>query len=190
MESAIQTVSKTSLWVGRIISTLVVLFLLFDSSLAVPIGAVLLACTILYVIPSTSILGAILLAAHLGGATVTHLRAGQPFYFPIIFGVLVWGGLYLREDRLQALIPLRSPNAPSQAQSTQVRMSGPEQGGPVASQAPPYSTWRGPRPEDMRLRFQETSENLELISLRHRPESSNFMPGLRVPAVGAPQAVR
>jgi len=136
MESATQTVSKTSLWAGRIISTLVVLFLLFDAvaklmkiapvlqaftqlgfstNLAIPIGAVLLACTILYVIPSTSILGAILLAAYLGGATVTHLRAGQPFYFPIIFGVLVWGGLYLREDRLHALIPLRSPNAPSQA---------------------------------------------------------------------------
>src|ERR1700682_5057951 len=122
-------VAKTSLWAGRIISTLVVLFLLFDAvaklmkiapvlqaftqlgfppSLAVPIGAVLLVCTILYVIPPTSILGAILLTAYLGGATVTHVRAGQPFYFPVIFGVLVWGGLYLRENRLRALIPLRS----------------------------------------------------------------------------------
>jgi DoxX-like family len=137
MESATQSVSKASLWAGRIISTLVVLFLLFDAvaklmriapvlqaftqlgfstSLAVPIGAVLLVSTVLYVIPSTAILGAILLAAYLGGATVTHLRAGQPFYFPIIFGALVWGGLYLREDRLRALIPLRSPNVPSQAQ--------------------------------------------------------------------------
>jgi hypothetical protein len=137
MASATQSVSKASLWAGRIISTLVVLFLLFDAvaklmriapvlqaftqlgfstSLAVPIGAVLLVSTVLYVIPSTAILGAILLAAYLGGATVTHLRAGQPFYFPIIFGVLVWGGLYLREDRLRALIPLRSPNVPSQAQ--------------------------------------------------------------------------
>jgi hypothetical protein len=137
MASATQSVSKASLWAGRIISTLVVLFLLFDAvaklmriapvlqaftqlgfstSLAVAIGAVLLVSTVLYVIPSTAILGAILLAAYLGGATVTHLRAGQPFYFPIIFGVLVWGGLYLREDRLRALIPLRSPNVPSQAQ--------------------------------------------------------------------------
>ena len=137
MESATQTVPKTSLWAGRIISTLVVLFLLFDAvaklmriapvlaaftqlgfstSLAVPIGAVLLLCTILYVIPPTSILGAILLAAYLGGATVTHLRAGQPFYYPIIFGVFVWGGLYLRENRLHALVPLRSPEAPSQVQ--------------------------------------------------------------------------
>jgi hypothetical protein len=137
MPSASQTVSKTSLWAGRVISTLVVLFLLFDAvakltriapvlaaftqlgfstSLAVPVGAVLLVSTVLYVIPSTAIHGPILLAAYLGGATVTHLRAGQPFYFPIIFGVLVWGGLYLREDRLRALIPLRSPNVPSQAQ--------------------------------------------------------------------------
>jgi hypothetical protein len=134
MPSDTQTapVSKTSLWAGRIITTLVVLFLLFDAvaklmriapvlaaftqlgfstSLAVPIGAVLLLCTILYAIPPTSILGAILLAAYLGGATVTHLRAGQPFYFPIIFGVLLWGGLYLREPRLRSLIPLRSPQA-------------------------------------------------------------------------------
>jgi len=132
MESATQKVSKTNLWAGRIISTLVVLFLLFDAvaklmriapvlaaftqlgfstSLVIPIGAVLLLCTILYMIPPTSILGAILLAAYLGGATVTHLRAGQPFYFPIIFGVLLWGGLYLREPRLRALIPLRSPQA-------------------------------------------------------------------------------
>jgi hypothetical protein len=137
MESATQAVSKTNLWAGRIISTLVVLFLLFDAvaklmkiapvlqaftqlgfstSLAVPIGAVLLVCTILYVLPPTSILGALLLTAYLGGATVTHLRAGQPFYFPIIFGVLVWGGLYLREDRLRALLPLRSPKTPSEVQ--------------------------------------------------------------------------
>jgi len=119
MESATQSVSKQASGPDAIISTLVVLFLLFDAvaklmriapvlaaftqlgfstSVAVPIGAVLLVCTILYVIPPTSILGAILLAAYLGGATVTHLRAGQPFYFPIIFGVLVWGGLYLRES--------------------------------------------------------------------------------------------
>jgi DoxX-like family len=124
--------SKAGVWAGRILSGLVVLFLLFDAvaklmriapvlaaftqlgfstSLAVPIGAVLLLCTIVYVIPLTSILGAILLTAYLGGATVTLVRAGQPFYFPIIFGVIVWGGLYLRENRLRALIPLRNPLA-------------------------------------------------------------------------------
>lgn len=129
MESAAQTVSKKGLWAGRIISALVVLFLLFDAvaklmkitpvleaftrlgfstGLAVPIGVLLLVCTIVYVIPPTSILGAILLTAYLGGATFTHLRAGQPFYFPVVFGVLVWGGLYLREDRLRAVIPLRT----------------------------------------------------------------------------------
>lgn len=129
MESAAQTVSKKGLWAGRIISALVVLFLLLDAvaklmkitpvleaftrlgfstGLAVPIGVLLLVCTIVYVIPPTSILGAILLTAYLGGATVTHLRAGQPFYFPVVFGVLVWGGLYLREDRLRAVIPLRT----------------------------------------------------------------------------------
>ncbi len=134
MQSATQTVSKRSLWAGRIISALVVLFLLFDAvtklmkiapvleaftrlgyslSLAVPIGVVLLVCTIVYAIPPTSVLGAILLTAYLGGATVTQVRAGQPFYFPIIFGVLVWGGLYLRENRLHALIPVRSPKAGS-----------------------------------------------------------------------------
>jgi hypothetical protein len=130
MPSDTQTasVSNKRLWAGRIIGTLVVLFLLFDStiklmqivpvrqafaklgyaeSLAVPIGILLLACTALYVIPRTSVLGAILLTAYLGGATATHVRAGEPFYFPVIFGVLVWAGLYLREDRLHALIPLR-----------------------------------------------------------------------------------
>jgi hypothetical protein len=130
MQSGTQTapVSKKRLWAGRIISTLVVLFLLFDAvaklmkiapvlqafarlgypeSLAVPIGILLLACTAVYVIPRTSVLGAILLTAYLGGATATHVRAGEPFYFPVVFGVLVWAGLYLREDRLRTLIPLR-----------------------------------------------------------------------------------
>jgi hypothetical protein len=123
------SVSKGSLWTGRIISTLIVLFLAFDGivkvmriapvlkafdqlgysqSLAVPLGIVLLACTALYAWPRTSVLGAILLAAYLGGATATHVRAGQPFYFPIIFGVLVWLALYLREVRLRALVPWRS----------------------------------------------------------------------------------
>ena len=131
MQSGTQTApaSKKRLWAGRIISTLVVLFLLFDAvaklmriapvlqafarlgypeRLAVPIGILLLACTTVYVIPRTSVLGAILLSAYLGGAIATHVRAGEPFYFPVVFGVLVWGGLYLREDRLGELVPLRS----------------------------------------------------------------------------------
>jgi hypothetical protein len=58
-------------------------------------------------IPATSVLGAILLTGYMGGAICTHLRAGDPFYFQIGFGILVWLGLYLRESRLMALIPLR-----------------------------------------------------------------------------------
>jgi hypothetical protein len=129
-------ISKKSLWGGRVMSALVVLFLVFDgvtkvlkvapvmeasarlgfpARLIVGIGALLLACTILYVIPQTSILGAILLTGYLGGAVVTNLRAGSPLFseslFPVYFGVFVWAGLYLREPRLHALIPLRSPNA-------------------------------------------------------------------------------
>ena len=65
----------------------------------------------LYVIPITSILGAILLTGYLGGATATHVRVGDswfPVLFPVIIGALLWGGLYLRDDRLRALLPLRS----------------------------------------------------------------------------------
>ena len=134
MESSAQSapVSKASLWTGRVISGLVVLFMLFDGSskvmkaqqvidatvrigfpvtTIVGIGITLLVCTVLYVIPNTSILGAILLTGYLGGATAAQVRAGSPIsetVFPIIFGVLVWLGVYLREPRLRALVPLRS----------------------------------------------------------------------------------
>jgi hypothetical protein len=135
MHSAIQTApaSKTSLWVGRVISALVVLFLLFDSaiklmrlapavegtaklgypeSVVLPLGIVLFACTVLYAIPRTSILGAILLTGYLGGAVATNVRVGNPLFgyvlFPVYVGVLLWLGLLLRDVRLRALIPLRS----------------------------------------------------------------------------------
>ena len=71
------------------------------------LGVLELACTILYLIPQTSILGAILLTGYLGGATCTHLRVGDPFFMPVLVGVFVWGGLFLREPRLRELIPLR-----------------------------------------------------------------------------------
>src|SRR5207245_10593611 len=58
-------------------------------------------------VPRTSVLGAILLTAYLGGATATHVRIGEPFFMPILLGVLVWGGLFLRDERLRALLPLR-----------------------------------------------------------------------------------
>jgi hypothetical protein len=71
--------------------------------------------TAFYVIPNTSVLGAILLTGYLGGAVATHLRAGDPLFshilFPTYLGVLLWGGLYLRDDRLRALIPVRGPKS-------------------------------------------------------------------------------
>lgn len=125
-------VSRATLWAGRIVSALVVLFLLFDGaiklvplapvteslaelgypvSLARGLGILVLVCTVLYVIPRTSILGAILLTGLLGGAIATHLRVGSPIFTHLLFGgylgVMVWGGLFLRDDRVRALIPLR-----------------------------------------------------------------------------------
>lgn len=134
MESTAQSapVSRTSLWTGRIISALVVLFMIFDGvtkvmkvrqvidatirigfpvSTVVGIGITLLICVALYVIPSTSVLGAILLTGYMGGATAANIRAGSPVFntaFAVAFGVLTWLGLYLREQRLRALVPLRS----------------------------------------------------------------------------------
>ena len=122
-------VSKTTLWAGRVVSALPVLMLLFsgamklakpavvveefarlgyDESVVVGIGIVEIACAVIYAIPQTSFLGAILLTGYLGGATATHVRIGDPFFGPIIGGVLVWGGLYLRDPRLRALVPWRS----------------------------------------------------------------------------------
>ena len=121
--------SKKMLWVGRITSALPVLVLFlsgvmmlvkpasvmvefvrlgYPERLALGIGIIELACAIVYVIPRTSILGAILLTGYLGGATATHVRIGDPFYLPLVFGVLVWLGLYLRDERLRTLLPLRS----------------------------------------------------------------------------------
>lgn len=71
------------------------------------IGVVELTCTVLYIIPRTSILGAILLTGYLGGAVNTHVRAGEPFLSPVVVGILLWLGIYLREDRLRALVPWR-----------------------------------------------------------------------------------
>ena len=72
------------------------------------LGSSSLSVLSLYAIPRTSILGAILLTGYLGGATATHVRISDPFLMPVVLGVLVWGGLFLRDGRLRALIPLRS----------------------------------------------------------------------------------
>ena len=77
--------------------------------LAFGIGLLELACTILYIIPQTAVLGAILLTGYLGGAIMTHLRLGEAWIGPAVFGVFIWGGLFLRDPRLRALIPLRKP---------------------------------------------------------------------------------
>jgi DoxX-like family len=136
LQSGIQTVSvsKKALWAGIIIGALPVLMLLFSGvlklakpagfgvveefgrlgypeSVILGIGILELACTVVYIIPRTSVLGAILLAGYLGGAVATHVRIGDPLfkvYGPVLFGALAWGGLYLRDERLRALIPFRS----------------------------------------------------------------------------------
>lgn len=83
----------------------------YPENVIIGMGVVLLSGTILYLIPQTSVLGAILLTGYLGGAVATHVRFPEgwfPILFPLIFGVLLWLGLYLRDDRLRALIPLKS----------------------------------------------------------------------------------
>jgi fucose permease len=117
-----------SLWAGRIISALPVLFLLLDGimklvkpafvveatvqlgyreSVIVGLGVVLVACTIVYLIPRTAVLGAILLTGYLGGAVATHVRVGGPVFsimMPVILGAMLWGGLYLRDERVRSLV--------------------------------------------------------------------------------------
>ena len=122
-------VSKSALWGGRVASALPALMLLasgvmkllkpaavvegfthlgWDERLALGLGVVELACTVIYLIPPTAVLGAVLLTGYLGGAIATHVRIGEPYYTQFGLGVLVWLGLYLRDARLRALLPLRS----------------------------------------------------------------------------------
>ena len=117
-----------TVWIGRVLTGLSILFLLVDSTMKIikeshsvegtlnlgwpdtavqPIGILLLVCTILYIIPRTAILGDIFLTAYLGGAVATMARIDISYWFPIMFGVLVWGGLFLRDEKLRALIPLK-----------------------------------------------------------------------------------
>jgi DoxX-like family len=82
----------------------------FPDSTLLGIGIVEVLCTILYLIPRTAVLGAILLTGYLGGATATHYRVGDPYFATIIAGILVWGGLFLRNEKIRSLIPLRKQN--------------------------------------------------------------------------------
>jgi DoxX-like family len=126
--------SKPARWLGRILSGLVIVFLLFDGAiklvpwpvvtetmdrmgygssetLARSLGIITIVCTVLYSIPPTSILGAILLTGYLGGAMASHMRIGSPLFSHTLFGfylgLMVWGGLWLRDRSLQSLIPFR-----------------------------------------------------------------------------------
>lgn len=127
-----QAVSGKRLWTGRVLSGLVVLFLLMDGvmklfkpaavvnasaelgwpdQIIVATGIVLLICTILYAVPRTAMLGAILLTGYLGGAVAVQWRAGNPLFaetlFPVYMGILLWAGMYLRDARLCEILPLR-----------------------------------------------------------------------------------
>jgi hypothetical protein len=126
-----RVVSRGRLITGRVLSTLATLFLLFDAfgklakpasvveasarigfplHLLVPIGVILLICTILYAIPRTAVFGAVLLTGYLGGAVEAVLSTSSPVFevaFPVIFGVILWAGIFLREPRLLQLFPLR-----------------------------------------------------------------------------------
>src|SRR5205823_10345789 len=131
MQSSTRTVGGVNkrLWAGRIISALPALLLLITSSMKLMkapvavelmarlgypehlifgVGILELACALVYIIPRTSVLGAILLTAYLGGAIASRVRIGDPLYVPVLAGLLVWAGIVLREDRLFALIPLRN----------------------------------------------------------------------------------
>jgi hypothetical protein len=123
--------SKGKFWTGWVLTGFAGLFLLLDGVMKLfkpafvvdatvglgysenailPIGIVLVVCTVLYLIPATSVLGAILLTGHLGGAVATHVRAGGPAFpilFPVIIGALVWAGIYLRDPLVKSLIPIR-----------------------------------------------------------------------------------
>ena len=125
-------VSKARLWTGWILTALPALLLLmggimdvmkpdfvvkataemgYPEDALVGLGVVVLICVVLYIIPNTAVLGAILLTGYLGGAVATHVRHGDPLFSnvlaPVYFAILLWAGLYLREPRLAALVPFR-----------------------------------------------------------------------------------
>ena len=125
--------STPQLWIARTLGTLVILFMFFDSTIhlmkpapvvdafnrlgyplsaSVGIGILELLCLLAYAIPRTALLGAVLLTGVLGGAISTHVRAGSPafeaYIFPTILGLMIWGGIWLRDSRLRAIFPIRT----------------------------------------------------------------------------------
>jgi DoxX-like family len=123
------TTSPTAMWTGRILSALAALLLLFSAWMKfarppeveqmftgrfgyppgalLPLGILEAACVVVYLIPRTSILGATLLTGYLGGAIATNVRVGEPFVIPLILGIVVWAGLYLRDERVRSILPIR-----------------------------------------------------------------------------------
>jgi len=126
-------ISSGALWTGRVLSTIIVLFMIFDGVIKLPpldvvtqtmvplgwpadpnvarlLGIIGLVSTALYALPRTSVLGAILLTAYMGGAIATNVRVDNPLFshtlFGVYLGIILWGGLYLRDPRVRALIPL------------------------------------------------------------------------------------
>jgi hypothetical protein len=137
-----QAGSRRALWTGRVLSGLAVLFLVFDSvakllqmapviaatiQLGYPadavfsLGLILLSCVVVYVIPRTSVLGAVLLTGYLGGAVATQMRVGNPLFshtlFPIYIAAFIWGGLLLRDPGLRAFFPWRAPALSERSES-------------------------------------------------------------------------
>ena len=128
-----QSVGNRALWIGRVVSALPVAIMLMSAafklsgaltgneemlrnwaksgyppSTLLPIGLLEIACAVVYAAPPTAVLGAVLVTGYLGGAVATHVRVGEPaFVGPVVFGVLAWLGLYLRDPRVRALMPLR-----------------------------------------------------------------------------------
>jgi hypothetical protein len=126
----VATPSGKVVWTGRVISWLVSAVFVMSGlmklkggpeleqgfahlqvplSMRVPLAVLELSCTIVYLVPATAVLGAILLAGYIGGAILTHWRVGDPVVVQILIGLLVWLGIYLRESRLKDLIPIRKP---------------------------------------------------------------------------------
>jgi len=126
--------SKAAVWTGRVLGGLAAAFLVFDSigkllrvqpvidgtvslgypvGVIIPLGVTLLTCVLVYLVPRTAVLGALLLTGYLGGAVATHVRVGNPLFthtlFPTYVAALLWGGLMLRDRRLRAFLPFRRP---------------------------------------------------------------------------------
>lgn len=120
--------SRKVVWIGHALSILVSLVFIFSSfmkfkggpelsegmahlglseKMVLPLAILELACVVIYLIPRTAVLGAVLLTGYLGGAILTHWRVGDPFYVQIVLGLLIWLGIYLREDRLKPVLPVR-----------------------------------------------------------------------------------